>query len=118
MQFTISAAALAAFVGSVVAQNPNFNPVYRPESGEELQSGSTFTIEWEAPAEFADVEISISLIGGATQNTQVPLLDIACKSSRLAQCGVQRPNELEGLLLHDDADTFPFSRHQELRRAI
>ncbi|KAM0271431.1 hypothetical protein ACHAQH_009085 [Verticillium albo-atrum] len=74
---TTAVAALVAFVSSAVAQNPDFNPVYKPAANEEIAAGSTYKIEWSAPAKFADVTIKIALIGGETQNTQVPLLDIA-----------------------------------------
>ncbi|KAL3306583.1 Cell wall beta-glucan synthesis [Colletotrichum asianum] len=77
MRFTISAAAFLAFAANVLAQNPNFDPVTKPLSQENIAAGSTYTIEWTAPDAFKDVTVSISLIGGATQNTQVPLLDIA-----------------------------------------
>ncbi|KAF5516852.1 hypothetical protein COL922a_002808 [Colletotrichum nupharicola] len=77
MRFTISAAAFLAFAANVLAQNPNFDPVTKPLSQEKIAAGSTYTIEWTAPDAFKDVTVSISLIGGATQNTQVPLLDIA-----------------------------------------
>uniref|UniRef100_L2G8C7 Gpi anchored serine-threonine rich protein n=1 Tax=Colletotrichum fructicola (strain Nara gc5) TaxID=1213859 RepID=L2G8C7_COLFN len=73
MRFTISAAAFLAFAANVLAQNPNSKPL----SQEKIAAGSTYTIEWTAPDAFKDVTVSISLIGGATQNTQVPLLDIA-----------------------------------------
>ncbi|KZL69596.1 gpi anchored serine-threonine rich protein [Colletotrichum incanum] len=76
MQFKISAAALLAFAASALAQNPNFNPVYKPTSNEKVNAGTTLSIEWDAPEAFKDVTVSISLIGGATQNSQVPLLDI------------------------------------------
>lgn len=79
MRFTISAAAFLAFAANVLAQNPNFDPVTKPLSQEKIAAGSTYTIEWTAPDAFKDVTVSISLIGGATQNTQVPLLDIACE---------------------------------------
>ncbi|KAK2046959.1 hypothetical protein LZ31DRAFT_172550 [Colletotrichum somersetense] len=76
MQFTISAAAFLAFAASALAQNPNFDPVYKPTSNEKVNAGSSLTIEWDAPDAFKDVTVAISLIGGATQNTQVPLMDI------------------------------------------
>lgn len=78
MQFTMSAAAaILAMASSVLAQTAGFNPVFTPESGSVVPAGSVFEITWDAPAEYADGTISISLIGGATQNTQVPLADIA-----------------------------------------
>ncbi|TEA13658.1 hypothetical protein C8034_v004476 [Colletotrichum sidae] len=77
MRFTISAAAFMAFAANVLAQNANFDPVTKPTPNEKIDAGSSYTIEWTAPDAFKDVTVSISLIGGATQNTQVPLLDIA-----------------------------------------
>ncbi|EEY18657.1 conserved hypothetical protein [Verticillium alfalfae VaMs.102] len=62
---------------SAVAQNPDFNPVNKPSPNEQIPAGSTYKIEWTAPAKFAGVTIKIALIGGETQQTQVPLLDIA-----------------------------------------
>ncbi|ROT37314.1 hypothetical protein SODALDRAFT_194031 [Sodiomyces alkalinus F11] len=76
MRFSVTAA-LVAYVGSVLAQNPDFNPVYKPESGAVLVAGSTVTIEWTTPEQYADVTISIELIGGATQNTQMHVVDVA-----------------------------------------
>ncbi|EFQ26384.1 hypothetical protein CGRA01v4_05513 [Colletotrichum graminicola] len=76
MQFKISAAAFLAFAVSALAQNPNFDPVYKPTSNQKVNAGTSLTIEWDAPDAFKDVTVSISLIGGATQGGQVPLLDI------------------------------------------
>lgn len=77
MRFTISATAVLAMAMSAFAQTADFNPVYTPESGAVVEAGSTFQITWEAPAKYAEGTISISLIGGATQGTQVPLQQIA-----------------------------------------
>ncbi|WYZ34815.1 hypothetical protein EsH8_I_001091 [Colletotrichum jinshuiense] len=77
MQFKISSAAFLAFAASVIAQNPNFDPIYKPTSNEKVNAGSVLSIEWDAPDAFKDVTVSISLIGGPVQDKQVPLLDIA-----------------------------------------
>lgn len=79
MQFSISAAAVLAFVASAFAQTADFDAVNAPAAWEVLPAGSTFKISWQAPAKYDGETISISLIGGATQGTQVPLIDIACK---------------------------------------
>ncbi|KAF7559160.1 hypothetical protein G7046_g4996 [Stylonectria norvegica] len=76
MQF-FSAAALLAFAASAFAQTADFDPIYTPTSGEVVQAGASFQITWKAPAKYQGETIAISLIGGATQNTQVPLLNIA-----------------------------------------
>jgi hypothetical protein len=81
MRFTISATAVLAMAMSAFAQTPDFDPVYTPAANAVIKAGSTFEITWQAPAKYAEGTISISLIGGATQNTQVPLEDIACTLS-------------------------------------
>ncbi|KAK7426410.1 hypothetical protein QQZ08_007165 [Neonectria magnoliae] len=77
MQFSISAAAVLAFVASAFAQTADFDAVNAPTAWEVLPAGSTFKIEWQAPPKYDGKTISISLIGGATQGTQVPLINIA-----------------------------------------
>lgn len=79
MRFFTSAAALMAMVSAAFAQTADFDPVYKPENNEQIPAGSTYEITWQAPAKYSQGTISIHLIGGATQNTQVPLADIACK---------------------------------------
>jgi hypothetical protein len=77
MRFFASASALLAMTVAAVAQTADFNPVYTPSENEEVPAGSTFEITWSAPAKYADGTVSISLIGGADQGTQVPIADIA-----------------------------------------
>ncbi|KAF5023309.1 hypothetical protein F66182_4617 [Fusarium sp. NRRL 66182] len=77
MQFTISAAALMAFVAQAVAQVADFNPVLTPANWQELTVGESLEITWQAKPKYSGEKISISLIGGATQNTQVPIKTIA-----------------------------------------
>lgn len=83
MRFTISvAAAVMAFAASAFAQTADFDPITKPEANEVVPTGETYEITWTAPAKYAGESdtISISLIGGDSQNTQVPLIDIACMS--------------------------------------
>ncbi|GJN68508.1 hypothetical protein PLICBS_002551 [Purpureocillium lilacinum] len=79
MRFTLTA--LVALAATAFAQNPDFNPVTKPLKDEVLTAGSTYTIEWQPPvrtaAKYADAIVNIRLIGGATQETQVPLDTIA-----------------------------------------
>lgn len=79
MQFKISAAAVLAYVASAVAQTTGFDSVYSPASWESIPAGKTFTVEWQVPDAYKGKTVSLSLIGGETQGTQVPLLDIACE---------------------------------------
>lgn len=82
MQF--SAAAVLAFVASAVAQlktsdeaNPLFNPIYAPAENEEVTAGTTTKIEWTTPEQFADVKVTIELIGGKEQNLQSYITTVA-----------------------------------------
>lgn len=77
MQFTISAAALMAFAAQALAQVADFDPVLTPTNWEEVAAGKTLEITWQAKPKYSGEKISISLIGGATQNTQVPIKTIA-----------------------------------------
>ncbi|RGP65281.1 ser-thr- gpi-anchored family, partial [Fusarium longipes] len=77
MQFTISAAALMAFAAQALAQVADFDPVLTPTNWEQVQTGETLEITWQAKPKYSGEKISISLIGGATQNTQVPIKTIA-----------------------------------------
>jgi hypothetical protein len=77
MKFLASVSALAAFAATVLAQTKDFDPIYKPEANQKLTAGQTFEITWGAPAKYAAGTVSIHLIGGATQNTQVPLADLA-----------------------------------------
>lgn len=77
MQFSISAAAVLAFVASAFAQTADFDAVYTPTAWEVLSAGSTFKITWQHHAKYDGETVAISLIGGATQGTQVPLISIA-----------------------------------------
>lgn len=68
-----------ALAATAFAQTADFNPIYKPDANQVIPAGSTFDIVWDAPAKYEAGSVSIHLIGGATQNTQVPLLDIAGK---------------------------------------
>lgn len=77
MQFKISAAAVLAFVASTIAQTAGFDSVYSPDAWATIPAGKTFKVEWQVPDAYKGKTVSLSLIGGETQGTQVPLLDIA-----------------------------------------
>lgn len=82
MQFTISAAAVMAFASGAIAQLAGFDTMYKPESGQVIPAGSSYTIQWEAaPSKYDDETISIVLLAGETPNTLEPTSqNIACKS--------------------------------------
>ncbi|PTB46627.1 uncharacterized protein TrAFT101_003924 [Trichoderma asperellum] len=77
MRFTLSVPAFLALVSSTFAQTADFDPVNVPSSNQIINAGAPFTIEWQTPAKYAADTISIQLIGGPTQGTQVPLDVIA-----------------------------------------
>lgn len=79
MRFTLSVPAFLALVSSTFAQTADFDPVTAPSSNQIINAGAPFTIQWTAPAKYAAGTVSIELIGGATQGTQVPLSTIASK---------------------------------------
>ena len=91
MRFSITA--VLAFAASALAQDPtpDFDPIYTPTSGENIAAGSAFKITWD-PKDYTSHIVSLQLIGGATQDTQVKIADIACKlrpelvSKRTADC--------------------------------
>ncbi|KAF4975292.1 hypothetical protein FZEAL_7905, partial [Fusarium zealandicum] len=85
MKFTISAAALMAFVAKALAQTADFDPIYTPTQWQSIPAGQSFEITWKTPAKYAGEKITISLIGGATQNTQEPIKDIATGVSNDAE---------------------------------
>lgn len=77
MRFSV--ATILAFAATAFAQTADFDPIYAPKANEIIPAGSTYTITWKAPAKYSEGTVKIELIGGATQGTQVPLTDIACK---------------------------------------
>lgn len=76
MQFRFAAAAVLGFVASAFAQAADFDSVSIASS---VNAGESVVINWSVidAAKYAGETVAISLIGGATQNTQVPLQTIA-----------------------------------------
>lgn len=73
MQFTITAAALMAFVSSGLAQVAGFDAIRAPADGELVPAGKTYTVTWDAaPAQYDDETISIILLAGSSPSTLVP----------------------------------------------
>ncbi|KAG5918172.1 hypothetical protein E4U42_006954 [Claviceps africana] len=72
-----SAAAVLAFAATTLAQTPDFDAVYSPKKDEIVTAGSALNLTWDAPAKYDSGIISIELIGGATQNTQTHIANIA-----------------------------------------
>lgn len=69
MQLSLSKfAALAALIGTSLAQTPGFDPIYKPAEGEKIPAGSTYEIVWKSTPAFPGT-ITIKLIGGATPST-------------------------------------------------
>lgn len=80
-------------VATVLAQDARFDPIFAPNAYEEVPTGEPFTITWSAqPEEVVNARISISLIGGPEQNTQVPLYTIAADIDNSLGSFVWTPN--------------------------
>lgn len=73
-RFTV-ASALLALASVVSAQTPNYDSIDKPGNGEVVLAGTTYTITWTAAANYAG-QVTLALIGGQTQGTQVPLYTI------------------------------------------
>lgn len=74
MKFSISAAALLAFVAQAVAQTTDtFNVMTSPKKDEVVKAGETFQIVWQYNDKFPGL-VSISLIGGKDQGHLYVLL--------------------------------------------
>ena len=77
MRFASSAVAgLLALATSAFAQTAGFDPISKPLDNEVVAAGSTYIISWNATM-YTSESVSISLIGGATQGTQIPIMDLA-----------------------------------------
>lgn len=74
MRFSLSVSAVLAMAVSVLAAEPtfDFDPVTKPDKNQVINAGSTFEITWDSIAKYDEETISIELIGGATQGTQIP----------------------------------------------
>jgi len=72
MQFTMSAAAFAAFVSAVLAQTADFDPITKPLKDEKVAAGSTYQVEWQVATQYLG-PVTVSLLGGATPGTLQPL---------------------------------------------
>ncbi|WZH48416.1 GPI-anchored domain-containing protein [Fusarium acuminatum] len=77
MHLPLATATLVALAARVLGQTADFDPIYQPPAWATLISGSRFQIVWDAPAKYAGQTVTISLIGGDTQDTQTPIRDIA-----------------------------------------
>ncbi|KAH9888228.1 Ser-Thr-rich glycosyl-phosphatidyl-inositol-anchored membrane family-domain-containing protein [Xylariomycetidae sp. FL2044] len=115
MRSAAAVATVLAFAGRTIAQTAGFGVMSVPGQAEEVPSGETFTIEWDASTYTG--AISLSLIGGATQNTQVPIstiatgIDITTESfawSVDCELGTDAVYGLK-LSLDSDPDTFQWS---------
>lgn len=83
MQFTITAAAILALVGSAVAQTAGFDAITAPAQDQVvIADGSTATtITWDPTAKYNGQTVSILLLQGATQATLdfYKGADVACE---------------------------------------
>ena len=62
---------------SAQAPDPNFDAITKPGLHEEVSAGSVYTVEWVAPPTAPKGSVSITLLGGASPGSLVPISDIA-----------------------------------------
>jgi len=72
MRFAVSAAALAAFISTVLAQTADFDPITKPVKDEDVPAGSTYDITWDLTPKYTG-SVTLSLLGGKTPGTLVAL---------------------------------------------
>ncbi|KAK7951918.1 uncharacterized protein PG986_007646 [Apiospora aurea] len=75
MRFATVSAAVATFAVSALAQIDGFDAIVSPTDGQKVVAGEKLNIKWQ-PRDVTG-SVKIALIGGATQNTQVPLTTIS-----------------------------------------
>lgn len=109
MRFSV--ATILAFAATAFAQTADFDPIYTPKDGETIPAGSTYTITWKAPAKYSEGTVKIGLIGGATQGTQVPLIDIACKLALNKIIEMVRTGLFSNTILQPASRTVPSPTH-------
>ncbi|RDA94149.1 hypothetical protein CP533_6589 [Ophiocordyceps camponoti-saundersi (nom. inval.)] len=69
---------IAALVATVFAQDPNFNPIYKPTQDEVVPAGSVYPITWKAISHNGpEDKINIVLLAGKDQNSLDPVETIA-----------------------------------------
>jgi hypothetical protein len=80
MRFAVTAATLFALATSVFAQTADFDALRKPEANEKVPAGQSYEVTWDIGNEkYTTGNVKIHLIGGETQQTLVPLMDIASK---------------------------------------
>lgn len=76
MLFSRSLPALLAMAASVLAQKADFDPIYTPDTNELVPAGSPYKVTWDSK-NYPHGTIRVHLVGGASQGTLQPIMDIA-----------------------------------------
>ncbi|KAJ4244201.1 hypothetical protein NW762_014582 [Fusarium torreyae] len=108
---------LTAFVAYALGQTPGFDAIDTPTNWQNVPAGEMFEIKWRAPAKYSNATISISLIGGPTQDTQNHIKTIAngidndSESYKWAVDSSFNQKNVYGLVLRleSDPDVFQYS---------
>ncbi|KAF5689856.1 cell wall beta-glucan synthesis [Fusarium denticulatum] len=66
-----------SFIAGVIAQTPDFAVIFSPTAWQEINAGDLLNVGWNVPGKYAGQKVDIFLIGGASQGTQVPIMNIA-----------------------------------------
>ncbi|KAK0746367.1 Ser-Thr-rich glycosyl-phosphatidyl-inositol-anchored membrane family-domain-containing protein [Schizothecium vesticola] len=75
MRFSV--ATVLALATAVFAQTEGFNVITKPTRDEKVPAGSTYEIVWQPGPDKYTGPITIGLVGGATQQTLVPIETLA-----------------------------------------
>ncbi|KAF5689738.1 cell wall beta-glucan synthesis [Fusarium circinatum] len=66
-----------SFIAVVIAQTSDFAVIFSPTAWQEVNTGDLLNVGWNVPGKYAGQKVDISLVGGASQGTQVPIMNIA-----------------------------------------
>ncbi|KAF5606282.1 cell wall beta-glucan synthesis [Fusarium pseudocircinatum] len=66
-----------SFIAGVIAQTPDFAVIFSPTAWQEINAGDLLNVGWNVPGKYSGQKVDIFLIGGASQGTQVPIMNIA-----------------------------------------
>ncbi|KAF5234955.1 hypothetical protein FANTH_11900 [Fusarium anthophilum] len=66
-----------SLIAVVIAQTPDFAVISSPTAWQEINAGDLLNVGWNVQGKYSGQKVDILLIGGASQGTQVPIMNIA-----------------------------------------
>ncbi|KAF5549534.1 cell wall beta-glucan synthesis [Fusarium mexicanum] len=77
-----------SLIAGVIAQTPDFAVISSPTAWQEVNAGDLLNVGWNVPGKYSGQKVDIFLIGGASQGTQVPIMNIAYTNNDLHIAGI------------------------------